>query len=254
MSDTLFATLNAIIVLLLAVLWYLIVQIHHMVAPLWLLRRGEYKKAREHYEATLRSPLRVLPGIRDVCSVGVASCLAGEGRTEEGLAALRLLTPERLRKNVRYLVDLRVANMLLFLGREHAEIEVRVNRALEIHMSPELILIRALAQLTLGRPEDAEKSYGQAIALPAQGSTLLGATTVVRFDAAVRAQTNLYRGWYLMLTSRKEEARPFLEMATIASPALAAFARSLLERLGPAPALPEEDDRPSLLPMTMSSK
>jgi hypothetical protein len=250
-SDTLFVTLNLIIALLLAVLWYLTVHLHHLLAPLWLLRRGEYKRAREHYEATLRSAFRMLPGIRDVSYVGLASCLAGEGRIEEGLTVMRLLPVQRQRRNVRYVVDVRVANMLLFLGREHAEIEVRVNRALEVHVSPELILIRALAQLALGRPEDAAKSYDQAIALPARGSTLLGMTMVVRFDAAVRAQIDLYRGWYLTLTNRKDEARPFLELATLATPAMAAFARRLLEGLGPAP---PDDDRPSLLPMTVSSK
>lgn len=248
------AILIGLIVLLLAVLRYLGVQIHHMVAPLWLLRRGEHKRAREHYEATLRSVFRVLPGVRHVCSYGIGSCLVAEGRTEEALAALRELPLERLRKNVRYAVNVRVATILLAFGREHAEIELRLNHALEIHASPDLLLMRALTQLALGKVEDAEKSYERAIVLPSRGSTLLGATTVVRFSAAVRGQTDLYRGLYLMRTGRKEEARPFLELATLSVPPVAAHARRLLAQLGPGPAPPEEEDRPSLLPVTVSSE
>jgi hypothetical protein len=75
---------------------------------------------------------------------------------------------------------------------------------------------------------------------------------VVRTEQIVNARTALYRGWYLVLTDRKDESRPFLEEATQSPTAIAKLARQLLEQAGPAPS--REEDRPSLPPMTIPNE
>jgi tetratricopeptide (TPR) repeat protein len=246
--EAIFVALIAILALLLVVLGYCIFHAYHGLAPFWLLPRGEYKRAREHYEITLRGAFRFFPWMEDSCAYGIAACLAGEGQMEEALTALRvLLANGRIPKSLRYAVNDRIAGILLHLGRHYAEIDVRLEAALEYCVSPDLLFMRALAQLARGRPADAERSYEQAIALPVPGSKLLG--VMVRFGAVATARTALYRGWYLISTQRATEARPFLVEAT-RLPQFAEFARGLLELAPPFP----DDDRPSLLPVTVSPK
>jgi tetratricopeptide (TPR) repeat protein len=229
-------------------------QIYLGVAPLWLVPRGKYARARRCYEQMLRGPFaRLFASTRQACAYGVALCQWGEREVERALASLRALPYEALPPQIRLGVSSLLTGTLLLLERDATEAAEHARRALALLRAPDLLLALAHARRSLDDVAGAERAAAEASACPREGLVMVGARAILfRPAAQVEASTDLMQGWYLVRRGRPEEARPLLERAARSTllPPMLEKARALLAQCAGAPAVAELP--PSLAPYELT--
>jgi tetratricopeptide (TPR) repeat protein len=201
--------LNVVALLLLVVLG---VRFYRSVAPFWHLPRGNFEEARKHFVWMTRSWFKTT---RRTGVLGAATCDQFLGKYEDALAALRSLPYDDLDKAMKSAVDTGIGSALSSLERDPREVRERLSRAAAFGRYPEILLGIAHAELSLGRPEQAQQLYDEAMSMPPDGSIKLSSTGtgVLRFGAFVEQDINLQAGWFLARVGRGAEAIPLLEEA-----------------------------------------
>lgn len=188
------------------------VRFYRSAAPFWHLPRGNFEKARRLFVWMTRSWFKTT---RRTGVLGAAACDQFLGRYEDALAALRSLPYDDLDKAMKSAVDTGIAAALTSLERDPREVRERLERAAAFGRYPEVLLGIAHAELSLGRPEQAQRLYDEAMKMPSGGSIKLSGTGtgVLRFGGFVEQDTKLQAGWFLARIGRTDEAVELLEEA-----------------------------------------
>ena len=210
------------------------------VAPLWLVPRGEYARARDCYLRTRASLLgRLTPGTRIACDYGVALTLHLEGDHDASLTALRGIPRGEAGVALGFAIDTAAAWSLLLSGGSAAEASARLASARAVVDGPDLALAHAVAATLAGDTTGAASAVADADGLAARSDVRWSRQAIVRRDATMVAESAaLMRGWLHALRGEHDDARPHLLAAALsAHPVTREKARGLLTT-------PPEDEPP----------
>ncbi|NUO53923.1 MAG: hypothetical protein HOV80_34190, partial [Polyangiaceae bacterium] len=216
------------------------VRFYRSVAPFWHLPRGNFEKARRLFLWMTGSWFKTT---RRTGVLGAAACDQFLGRYEDALVALRSLPYDDLDKAMKSAVDTGIGSALSSLERDPREVRERFERAAAFGRYPEILLGIAHAELSLGRPGQAQRLFDEAMNMPSGGSIKLSGsgTGTLRYSGFVEQDTKLQAGWFLARVGRTDEAVALLEEAAD-WPIQSSMNDEAKKRLAGLPRPPSHDD------------